>query len=323
MLVLSGLSKKSQLRTIGVYAFTHTFSIPRGGKTKLSVSTSCPVTCNAWNSPTDKVLLTYGMADDSKVSLLIPSTMWAVNQSSNKGSLMVITIKGYIKDDYIARLPQGVLGSCLVKAFLPSSSSPTANDIIEVPGQVEYYQNTGIIIRPNYLNYKHFYGIGGTKISGTNVGLVNNVIITFNPLTTPEAARTCPYQVDVDLDSSIYPTTTTTKTYSLTANCGAWVTYQQTITITFEQFKESNKIKNGASVNTPITLSELSFICTKLGNIKGGLFYTIFPSPRYAFRELKAKGILPQNADPDEKPSGRDVVAVFNGCIPSEQEEGL
>lgn len=91
----------------------------------------------------------------------------------------------------------------------------------------------------------------------------------------------------------------------------------------FEQFKESNKIKNGASVNTPITLSELSFICTKLGNIKGGLFYTIFPSPRYAFRELKAKGILPQNADPDEKPSGRDVVAVFNGYIPSEQEEGL
>lgn len=91
----------------------------------------------------------------------------------------------------------------------------------------------------------------------------------------------------------------------------------------FEQFKESNKIKNNVSANTPITLSELSFICTKLGNIKGGLFYTIFPSPRYAFRELKAKGILPQNADPDEKPSGRDVIAVFNGCIPFQQEEGL
>ncbi len=91
----------------------------------------------------------------------------------------------------------------------------------------------------------------------------------------------------------------------------------------FNQFKESNKIKNGVSINSSITLSELSFICTKLGNIKGGLFYTIFPSPRYAFRELKAKGILPQNADPDEKPSGRDVIAVFNGCIPSQQEEGL
>ena len=82
-------------------------------------------------------------------------------------SLMVITIKGYIKDDYIARLPQGVLGSCSVKAFHPSSASPTAADLIEVPGQVEYYQNTGIIIRPNYLNYNHFYGIGDIDIKQT------------------------------------------------------------------------------------------------------------------------------------------------------------
>ena len=64
---------------------------------------------------------------------------------------------------------------------------------------------------------------------------MNNVIITFTPLTTPETARTCPYQVDVDLDSSIYSTTTTEKTYSVAVNCSSWVSSSQTVTITFEK----------------------------------------------------------------------------------------
>ena len=64
---------------------------------------------------------------------------------------------------------------------------------------------------------------------------MNNVIIAFTPLTTPEAARTCPYQVYVDLDSSIYPTTTTAKTYSVDVACGAWITANQKTSITFEK----------------------------------------------------------------------------------------
>lgn len=64
-----------------------------------------------------------------------------------------------------------------------------------------------------------------------------------------------------------------------------------------------------------MTLSELSFVYTKALGISGGLFYTLFKSPRYAFKELKARGILPPEADPDSFVSGHDVVDLFNNCL--------
>ena len=93
-------------------------------------------------------------------------------------------------------------------------------------------------------------------------------------------------------------------------------TYEQA----FEALKQDNYASEKASADTQITLAELSFICANAADLKGGLFYTLFPSPRYAFRELKAKGIIPMNADPDSKVTGRNVIAVFNGCFPSQTE---
>lgn len=72
----------------------------------------------------------------------------------------------------------------------------------------------------------------------------------------------------------------------------------------------------GKSVNSekPINLQSFAGLCTKIWNIKGGLFYGFTKADRYAFRELKAKGILQQSDDPLQKMSGRDALNIINSC---------
>ena len=86
----------------------------------------------------------------------------------------------------------------------------------------------------------------------------------------------------------------------------------------FEVLKENFPLKKEISSSSPVTLSELSFICAKLADLKGGIFYTLFSNPHYAFKELQAKEILPENSDPSQKVNGRDVIAIFNGCLSQE-----
>lgn len=85
---------------------------------------------------------------------------------------------------------------------------------------------------------------------------------------------------------------------------------------------DKNMLKSGTSPSEKIPLSELSLICAKTAGIKGGLFYTLFPGPRYALRELKAKGIIPALKDPSARVTGREMIAAFNGVLPGEDGDG-
>lgn len=62
-----------------------------------------------------------------------------------------------------------------------------------------------------------------------------------------------------------------------------------------------------------ISLSNACFLIGKSANMKGGIFYSIFKSPRYALREFKSLGILPQNVEPNQKVSGSEFIALLNG----------
>lgn len=84
--------------------------------------------------------------------------------------------------------------------------------------------------------------------------------------------------------------------------------------------KEKGVISADVDSNKEINLAELSYLCMQTTEMNGGLFYTLFPGPRYAFRELKARGILPALADPGVKVNGRDAIAVLNGCIEEDGE---
>lgn len=83
----------------------------------------------------------------------------------------------------------------------------------------------------------------------------------------------------------------------------------------FEALKANGYFSSDAKADSEITLAQISSIYMKALQLKGGLFYTITKSKRYAFKELKAKGILPTEADPSMKLSGREAIDIFNSCL--------
>ncbi len=83
----------------------------------------------------------------------------------------------------------------------------------------------------------------------------------------------------------------------------------------FQALKETTPFLNSADENDYITLMDISKIYADAANLRGGLLYRLTKSRRYAFKELKAQGILPETADPSSKVTGRDAIAIFNGCL--------
>ncbi len=65
----------------------------------------------------------------------------------------------------------------------------------------------------------------------------------------------------------------------------------------------------------PITLGEVSFITMKALKIHGGLMYTLFPSPRYAVRELAYLGFIEGEAHPGNKMKGDQVLEILSKAI--------
>lgn len=87
-----------------------------------------------------------------------------------------------------------------------------------------------------------------------------------------------------------------------------------------EALKNKGFLNASVNADSEATLAQAAGILVKSLEIKGGLFYTIFKNDRYAFKELKAQGILPQSADPQDSFSGRDFLDLFSSVIEIAEE---
>lgn len=67
-------------------------------------------------------------------------------------------------------------------------------------------------------------------------------------------------------------------------------------------------------------LSEVSLLIMGAFGIKGGIMYSGFKSPRYAYRELVQQGIIQGRADPDMAVSG-DLLLFMIGRVLDRVEE--
>lgn len=65
----------------------------------------------------------------------------------------------------------------------------------------------------------------------------------------------------------------------------------------------------------PIKLGEYSFIIMKSFRISGGLFYSLFPGPRYAARELKYLRFYTGRYDAGRVLSGDDVLGILGKAL--------
>ena len=90
----------------------------------------------------------------------------------------------------------------------------------------------------------------------------------------------------------------------------------------FDALKNEGCFSDNDSADSEVSLSKACGILVKALGIKGGLFYTIFQNDRYAYKELKARSIIPQTADPSEKLSGRDFLDLFNACLELSESNG-
>lgn len=66
-----------------------------------------------------------------------------------------------------------------------------------------------------------------------------------------------------------------------------------------------------------VYLQNLAFIYLQMfPNVNGGLMYKLTKgSPRYAFKKLKADGVISENADPNSFVSGRTALSILTTCM--------
>ena len=73
--------------------------------------------------------------------------------------------------------------------------------------------------------------------------------------------------------------------------------------------------KDSVTAADSVTMADLSYLIIKTFNVKGGIMYSLFPTPRYALRLLESDGLVSQFTDPSGKIKGSDFIALFIRCL--------
>ena len=68
--------------------------------------------------------------------------------------------------------------------------------------------------------------------------------------------------------------------------------------------------------NSAIPLVDIAYIYSKLWPVKGGLMYRLTRgSPRYAFRQFQADGVLSAKSEPSDIVTGAKALSIFTATI--------
>ncbi len=88
--------------------------------------------------------------------------------------------------------------------------------------------------------------------------------------------------------------------------------YQDTVKqeVVFEEALKRKWISQTDKPDKPITAAQFAYLVMEAFGFKGGLMYTLFPGPRYGFRELVFKGLIPITMDPQALVSGNLALRV-------------
>lgn len=84
--------------------------------------------------------------------------------------------------------------------------------------------------------------------------------------------------------------------------------YTQAIQILYKK----GQIPGLVHTDTPIPLVDIAYLFAQAWNVKGGLMYKLFKgAPRYAFKQLKSDGVIPQNMFPRSTVTGLQILDMF------------
>ncbi|MCL2006909.1 MAG: hypothetical protein FWG77_02370 [Treponema sp.] len=91
----------------------------------------------------------------------------------------------------------------------------------------------------------------------------------------------------------------------------------------FQYALEQNWLPRNAAPGAPATLSGVSLVVMQAFEINGGIFYSIFRNPHYAYRELVYRNIIIGRADPAMFVSGYDFLYIVNRVLAFRENELL
>lgn len=83
----------------------------------------------------------------------------------------------------------------------------------------------------------------------------------------------------------------------------------------WQSFTDSGWFTKLPDPKSPITTAQYSYIISKAFNVKGGLWYTLFKSQRYSYRELVHKGVVPGSFDPSSAVKGTEALKIVDKAI--------
>ncbi len=104
----------------------------------------------------------------------------------------------------------------------------------------------------------------------------------------------------------------------LVGTCGQGLNDKASYKEAFNFIKKKGFIADGVSENDKANVAQAAGLFFKSSGQKGGLMYRILGCDRYAFKELRAKGAIPQNVDPSMKIQGRDALALLSETLETE-----
>ncbi len=81
---------------------------------------------------------------------------------------------------------------------------------------------------------------------------------------------------------------------------------------TLENHVDLSKITNREE---GLTYTDFAYFCTQVWNIKGGIMLQITNAPRYAYRELRAKGFIKPEVFPNDHIAGFEALKIMTDCI--------
>jgi hypothetical protein len=70
-----------------------------------------------------------------------------------------------------------------------------------------------------------------------------------------------------------------------------------------------------AGPGDPARLGQVSFLIMRAFKLKGGLFYSLFPSPHYAYRELIYRRVIQDRSDPAMPVSGDQLFFMLGRVL--------
>lgn len=89
----------------------------------------------------------------------------------------------------------------------------------------------------------------------------------------------------------------------------------------FQKAQALDFFSQGMTPEKILRASEVSLLIMRAFGFKGGFLYTLFPGPRYAYREMRYRDFLPDIADPGIRVSGEQLLYILGRVLTETEPE--